>query len=402
MELSVRAMKPEIRDLLIKRIHELADFTAKSYGASSVVEVYDSYPVLTNSPEETDFARALALEVFGREGVLELVSPMNASEDFAYVARMPGNDFLLGNGDKLALAVSMCTTPATTLTMTLSPSARRCSPVWWKNTVANLWRRTRMKKSLLLWLALMASTSALAEGGKEIRLLGVDPTFAPFEWEDPQGKLAGFDIDLGNAICQQLQAKCVWVESNFDGIIPALKARKFDAILSGMYMTEKRKAQIAFSDKLYNGPVFLVARKNTLQGNTPEQLKGKTIGVEQGSAQETYVNQHWRPQGINIVAYQGADSVVRDLELGRIDGAVLSGMMADYSFLEQPQGKEFAFVGGHLQDDTLFGAGAAIGLRKDDEALRQEINGAIAKILADGTYKKLAGKYFSFDVYSGT
>ncbi|MEK5760669.1 transporter substrate-binding domain-containing protein, partial [Acinetobacter variabilis] len=91
-------------------------------------------------------------------------------------------------------------------------------------------------------------------------------------------KLAGFDIDLGNAICQQLQAKCVWVESNFDGIIPALKARKFDAILSGMYMTEKRKAQIAFSDKLYNGPVFLVARKNTLHGNTPEQLTGKTIG----------------------------------------------------------------------------------------------------------------------------
>ncbi len=220
-----------------------------------------------------------------------------------------------------------------------------------------------MKKSLLLWLALMASTSALAEGGKEIRF-GVDPTFAPFEWKDPQGKLAGFDIDLGNAICQQLQAKCVWVESNFDGIIPALKARKFDAILSGMYMTEKRKAQIAFSDKLYNGPVFLVARKNTLQGNTPEQLKGKTIGVEQGSAQETYVNQHWRPQGINIVAYQGADSVVRDLESGRIDGAVLSGMMADYSFLQQPQGKEFAFVGGHLQDDTLFGAGAALALQR--------------------------------------
>ena len=76
-----------------------------------------------------------------------------------------------------------------------------------------------MKKSLLLWLALMASTSALAEGEKAIRF-GVDPTFAPFEWKDPQGKLAGFDIDLGNAICQQLQAKCVWVESNFDGIIP--------------------------------------------------------------------------------------------------------------------------------------------------------------------------------------
>ncbi len=67
-----------------------------------------------------------------------------------------------------------------------------------------------MKKSLLLWLALMASTSALAEGGKEIRF-GVDPTFAPFEWKDPQGKLAGFDIDLGNAICQQRRRNaCGW------------------------------------------------------------------------------------------------------------------------------------------------------------------------------------------------
>ncbi|MDF7681600.1 lysine/arginine/ornithine ABC transporter substrate-binding protein [Enterobacteriaceae bacterium ESL0689] len=257
-----------------------------------------------------------------------------------------------------------------------------------------------MKKSLLLWMALLASTSTLAAEQKEIRF-GVYPAFAPLEWKDPEGNLVGFDIDLGNAICQQLQAKCVWVENNFDGIIPALKARKFDAILSGMYMTDKRKQQINFSDKLYTSPVFLVARKNTLTGNSPEQLKGKTIGIEQGSAQETYANRHWRPQGINIVSYQGADSVVRDLEAGRIDGAVLSGMMADYTFLRQPQGQDFTFVGGSLQDDKLFAAGAAIGLRKEDEALRQELNGAIAKILADGTYQKLASQYFNFDVYSG-
>ena len=88
--------------------------------------------------------------------------------------------------------------------------------------------------------------------GKEIRF-GVDPTFAPFEWKDPQGKLAGFDIDLGNAICQQLQAKCVWVESNFDGIIPALKARKFDAILSGMYMTESAKRRLPLATSCITG-----------------------------------------------------------------------------------------------------------------------------------------------------
>ena len=101
MELSVRAMKPEIRDLLIKRIKELADFTAKSYGASSEVVVFDSYPVLTNSVEETEFAKALALDVFGKEGVLESISPMNASEDFAFMLQQrPGCYFLLGNGEK--------------------------------------------------------------------------------------------------------------------------------------------------------------------------------------------------------------------------------------------------------------------------------------------------------------
>ncbi|MDU7647522.1 MAG: M20 aminoacylase family protein [Klebsiella michiganensis] len=101
MELSVRAMKPEIRDLLITRIKELADFTAKSYGASSEVAVFDSYPVLTNSVEETEFAKALALDVFGEEGVLESISPMNASEDFAFMLQQrPGCYFLLGNGEK--------------------------------------------------------------------------------------------------------------------------------------------------------------------------------------------------------------------------------------------------------------------------------------------------------------
>ena len=101
MELTVRAMKPEVRDLLIKRIHEITEFTAKSYGATSEIEVYDSYPVLTNSEEETAFARALALEVFGSDKVLPSIAPMNASEDFAFMLQArPGCYFLLGNGEK--------------------------------------------------------------------------------------------------------------------------------------------------------------------------------------------------------------------------------------------------------------------------------------------------------------
>lgn len=101
MELTVRAMKPDIRDLLIKRIEELADFTAKSFGASCEVEVYDSYPVLINDDEQTAFARELAVEFFGKDAVLDKVLPSTGSEDFAFMLQeRPGSYFLLGNGEK--------------------------------------------------------------------------------------------------------------------------------------------------------------------------------------------------------------------------------------------------------------------------------------------------------------
>ena len=101
MELTVRAMKPEIRDLLIKRIEELADFTAKSFGASCEVEVFDSYPVLINDDEQTAFARELAVEFFGKDAVLDKVLPSTGSEDFAFMLQeRPGSYFLLGNGEK--------------------------------------------------------------------------------------------------------------------------------------------------------------------------------------------------------------------------------------------------------------------------------------------------------------
>lgn len=101
MELTVRAMKPEIRDLLIKRIEELADFTTKSFGASCDVEVYDSYPVLINDDAQTAFARELAVEFFGKDAVLDEVLPSTGSEDFAFMLQeRPGSYFLLGNGEK--------------------------------------------------------------------------------------------------------------------------------------------------------------------------------------------------------------------------------------------------------------------------------------------------------------
>jgi lysine-arginine-ornithine-binding protein len=249
--------------------------------------------------------------------------------------------------------------------------------------------------------AVLASVSfgAIAEEIDSIRF-GVDPTFPPFESKNPDGSLAGFDIDLGNAICAELKAKCVWVETAFDSIIPALKAKKFDGVLSAMTVNEKRKEQIAFSDKLYNSPSRLVAREGSGLMPTPESLKGKRVGVAQGSTQEAYVKGFWAQHGVNIVSYQNQDLVFQDLINGRVDASLTDAPVADIGFLQTPNGKGFAFVGEAVEEKTVLGEGIAIGLRKEDNALREKINAALAEIHNDGTYKTIEKKYFTSDMYN--
>ena len=108
----------------------------------------------------------------------------------------------------------------------------------------------------------VAAGSAVAADLKEIRF-GVEASYAPFEYKTPDGKLTGFDIDIGNAVCAKLKAKCVWVENDFDGLIPALQARKFDAINSDMTITDQRKHAIAFTDPIYTIPNQMIAKKGS-------------------------------------------------------------------------------------------------------------------------------------------
>ncbi|BAK76799.1 cationic amino acid ABC transporter, periplasmic binding protein [Pseudogulbenkiania sp. NH8B] len=255
-----------------------------------------------------------------------------------------------------------------------------------------------MKKLTVALTLALAAGSVYAKDWTVIRF-GIDPSYAPFESKAPDGKLVGFDIDIGNAICTKLKARCEWVENAWDGIIPALKAKKFDAILSSMSVTEKRQQQIAFSDKIYHTPTRLIARKGAALA-TLASLKGKRIGVEQGSTQEAYAKKYWEPSNVTVVPYQNQDLVYQDLQSGRLDAALQDAVQADMGFLKTPRGHDYAFVGPALNDTQTLGVGAAIGLRKEDQDLRQKINKAIADIHKDGTYQKIENKYFGFDVYN--
>ncbi|MDN0076421.1 ABC transporter substrate-binding protein [Crenobacter sp. SG2303] len=257
-----------------------------------------------------------------------------------------------------------------------------------------------MKKTLtVLSIALLAtSMGAAAKDWKQVRF-GVDPTYQPFEYKAADGKVVGFDIDLGNEICRRMNAKCVWVESSFDGMIPALKARKFDGVLSSMSKTEKRMKEIDFSAKLFHGPTNLVAKVGSGLQPTAASLKGKRVGVEQGSTQEAFAKTYWEPKGVNVVAYQNQDQVYQDLVSGRLDATLQDTVTAKNGFLKTPAGRGYNLAGAGLDDEKTLGYGTAVGLRKEDTDLKAAINGAIAAMLKDGTYQKIAAKYFDFDVY---
>lgn len=257
----------------------------------------------------------------------------------------------------------------------------------------------KMRIAILLPAAAMAFASfASAKDWTTIRI-GVDPTYPPFESTATDGSVKGFDIDLGNALCAKLDAKCVWVSSSFDGLIPGLQARKFDVILSSMAATGQRRQQIDFTDRLYRNQTRLIARAGS--GLLPEgaKLAGKRIAVEQGTIQETYAREKWAASGVEVVPYPSYDQAYADLVNARVDGVLMDAVQGQLGFLSTPRGKGFAFVGGTVYDAKIMGNGDAAGVRKSDADLRDALNRAIAQIRTDGTYNKIQAKYFDFDMY---
>ncbi len=283
-----------------------------------------------------------------------------------------------------------------------------------------------MKKSILalsLLVGLSAAASSYAALPETVRI-GTDTTYAPFSSKDAKGDFVGFDIDLGNEMCKRMQVKCTWVASDFDALIPSLKAKKIDAIISSLSITDKRQQEIAFSDKLYAADSRLIAAKGSPIQPTLDSLKGKHVGVLQGSTQEAYANETWRSKGVDVVAYANQDLVYSDLAAGRLDAALQDEVAASegflkYSdlaagrldaalqdevaasegFLKQPAGKDFAFAGPSVKDKKYFGDGTGVGLRKDDAELTAAFNKALGELRQDGTYDKMAKKYFDFNVY---
>ena len=237
---------------------------------------------------------------------------------------------------------------------------------------------------------------ATAKEWKKIRI-GVEGAYPPFSETTPEGEMKGFDIDIANALCAELKAECTLVKQDWDGIIPALLARKYDAIIASMSITEERKKKVDFTNKYYQSPAKFARKKGSGIEITKEGLKGKTVGVQRATTHDTFVTAEF--PDANIKRYGTQDEAYLDATAGRLDALLADSEALSSGFLKTDKGGDWEFVGPNYTDKKYFGEGAGIAIRKKDGDLKQKLNDAIANILKNGTYKKLQDKYFDYNIY---
>ncbi|MCG9725209.1 ABC transporter substrate-binding protein [Vibrio brasiliensis] len=250
---------------------------------------------------------------------------------------------------------------------------------------------------MLSAIACAATLLATPVVAKEVRLAS-DFTYPPFNYMDTNGKPVGFDIEIADALCAEAQLKCTWVSQGWDSLIPSLLARKSDVIMASMRITEERKKRILFTNKYYQTPARFVAKTGSDIALTQSEMKGKVIGVQSGTIHDRYVTDKFGDVA-EIKRYSGQDEVYIDMNNGRLDVTFGNSDQLALAFLDKEIGQGFEFIGKPVTDKAYIGEGTALALRQQDKALAEKFNQAIDTIRKNGTYDKIAAKYFSFDIY---
>jgi octopine/nopaline transport system substrate-binding protein len=267
------------------------------------------------------------------------------------------------------------------------------------------------KFSLGLLITLFLSVSANAD---KIRI-GTEGAYPPWNSKDASGKLIGFEVELAWTLCRYIGQQCEIVEQDWDGMIPALIMRKFDAIMAGMSITDERKKAINFSQGYADEVASLAVMKGSnLEGmqtseginltkksgavkkdlkTITQALAGKTVCVQTAT-----IHQNFLESGdvgkVNVRTYKTQDEVNLDLASGRCDAALAAAVaFSDYA---EKSGKPVVLTGPTFSGGA-FGNGVGVGIRKDDTELLKKFNAAINKARKNGDISRIATKWFGFD-----
>jgi len=252
------------------------------------------------------------------------------------------------------------------------------------------------------FFAIAATALGLALGGVGVASaqqvkVGFSPeAYPPFYAQDASGAWGGWEVEIVNAICAEAKLECTLTPIPWDGLIPALNTKKIDAIMNSMSITAERQKEIDFSDKYYNTPTAIVGPKDQKFGATPEDLKGKVIGVQVSTVHAAYAKKHFT-EAAEIKEYQTQDEANQDLVAGRIDATQADSIALD-AFTKSEQGACCDLKGYVAPDLEVLGPGVGAGVRKGDE-LKDKFSAAIKAIRTNGKYAEITKKYFDFDIY---
>ncbi|MBS0561616.1 MAG: transporter substrate-binding domain-containing protein [Proteobacteria bacterium] len=249
--------------------------------------------------------------------------------------------------------------------------------------------------SLLGLAAGLLCTAAQAKEWKTVRI-GTDATYPPFESVNAKGEIVGWEVDYGNALCERMKVTCTWQNQDWDGIIPALLSGKFDTIISSMNITPPRAEKVAFSQVYYSTPPGFIGPASLKSNDvSPEALKGKTIGAQSSTVFANYLSKFY--PGSDVKLYPGGDEALIELANGRLDYVMVDTIVAQ-AFIDKNGNGCCKVVGTVKRLPDIFGPGVGAAFRKDDPDLRAMFDKAISELAADGTFQKIASKYFKIDI----
>ncbi|EBA06685.1 amino acid ABC transporter, periplasmic amino acid-binding protein [Sagittula stellata E-37] len=259
----------------------------------------------------------------------------------------------------------------------------------------------RNLRSTLIGAAFVVATAGavMAQDLPDSLTIGTEGAYPPFTYTESDGSLAGFEIDLGNAMCAHLEMTCDWVAQDWDGLIPGLQAQKYDAIIASLYITDERRKVIGFSEAYYKVPARFAVPVDSDFEISAEGLSGKIVGTQRATSFERFMNATM--PDVEVRLYGTMDEAYLDLVSGRVDTVMADVVAMQSSFLSSPEGEAYEMRGPEFTDPQFFGYGAGVAVRQDDQYIADAFSEAIKALREDGTYQELSDKWFGLDIYGG-
>jgi len=251
-------------------------------------------------------------------------------------------------------------------------------------------------------IALGATLSGVAAHAETLRV-GMECTYMPFNYRTPQGELAGYDVDVAKGVAEIIGADLEYVCQQFDGLVPALLANKFDIIVASMSITPERLERMDFSIP-YRVSIGRFVGPEDRDFNLFDEngqpiaanFDGLIVGVERSTTYHKWIEATL--PNANFQFYDNSQTMLLDLRSGRVDVAISNPMKIYLEFLSKEEGKQFGFISPPIDEPQYFGIGVGIGVRQGQEELVERINAALKTLIENGSLEEYSHKYFPFSI----